>query len=149
MIPCVILASTPKANASPADVAALKKDYFDFVKGPIRSEPMKVRLCDPGDQDGGNGTGREPGGGTLLPEIATLGKTFYDFTTHPAGDRDTQYPKMLRFELCLPFGDIGQALHYIQSEGPGQRLDKVFTYVQIVALSATAFTATSGKSQYL
>jgi hypothetical protein len=150
MIPCVVLASTPKADAPAFDLERLKAEYFDFVAGSIRTEPYMVTLCDPSDESGGNGTGLEPGGGTLKPSIASLGKCFYDFTTHaPGNDRDTKFPKMLRFELCLPFFDIAQALHYIQSEPPGMRLNKIFTYVEIVAISAPSFTATPGKAQYI
>lgn len=145
MIPCVVLASTVRADASQQDLQALRNEYHDFLKGPIRSAPISVRLCDPDDQDGGNGSGLEPGGAPMLPEIATLGKAFYDFPVHPVTeDRDAKYPPMLRFELCLRFDDLAYAATFLNAHEAGQRLGRIFKYVEIVALSTPAFGAPYG-----
>lgn len=147
MIPCVILASTPLDQPATEDLEAMRSDYMHFMKGRIRFGPPEVLLRDPGDQDGGNGTGREPGGGPLRPEIGTLGKTFYDFMTHPdSEDREVKFPPILRFELCLPFADFDQAVEFLLKTTQGQRLGQIFKYVQIVAMSVPTFVGTPAQT---
>ena len=148
MIPCVILASTPRTGSQHAeDLAAFKREYYDFLPGPIRSEPLRVQLRDHDDQDGGNGTGREPAGAPMNPAIGSLGKTIWDFAAHPANaNRDVRFPKPLRFELCLFFNDIGQAHRFLTQEDSGQRVRRIFEYVEIVALSTPAFAPMPGKA---
>lgn len=140
MIPCVILASTLRSGVAQADLDAFSHEYYDFVPGQLRVQPLELVLHDKDDQDGGNGSGAEAGGGGMHPAIGSRGKAFWDFQTHPDDpNRDVAFPPDLRFELCLYFQDIGQAAAFLKSHSAGQRLGRLFTYVQIVSLSAAAF----------
>ncbi|MEO7741563.1 MAG: hypothetical protein ABIR98_01325 [Usitatibacter sp.] len=140
MIPCVLLASVPKKKLSKADKDAFERGYYDFLAGAIRSQPYDVILHAAGDQDGGNGGGGEPGGAPMKPSIGELGKTFWDFKYYPTeGKQEDKFPVQLRFELCLQFQDIGYAAAFLTRHSAGILLSRMFTFVQIVALSTPTF----------
>lgn len=159
MIPCVVLASQKKRNVPREELEAFNMDYFDFLPGQVRAEPQPLYLHDPDDQDGGNGSGLEPAGESrrlarMDPSISSLRKTFWDFlvtlkkSSPPARtDRDKRFPPPMRFEVCLLFNDVGQAQHFLARESAGQRLCRIFQFVELVALSAPAFSAMPGKAQ--
>ena len=140
MIPCVVLASGPKAGA---DFTHFRNEYYDFCAGTLRSSPYPVQLFEHGDQDGGNGGGGEPGGAPMKASLGEEKRTFWDFKYHPASsDREVRFPPALRFELCLPFQDIGYAAAWLSLHPAGLRLGTLFDYVQIVACSTPAFVGT-------
>lgn len=147
MMPCVILASQPRDDAPAGDVEAFRDEYFDFVPGTHRSRPVAVHLRDAGDQDGGNGSGIEPGGAAMNPAIGTLGKSVWDFAAYPENaNRDVRFPRPMRFELCLLFNDIGQAHNFLAQEEAGARICRIFHFVEIVALSTPAYAPMPGKA---
>ncbi|APV48557.1 hypothetical protein BWI17_01960 [Betaproteobacteria bacterium GR16-43] len=140
MIPCVVLASGPREGL---DFTDFKNEYYDFQPGVIRKFPYVVELHAYGAHDGGNGGGGEPGGAPMKPSLAKYERTFWDFKYHP-GTRnpDQNFPPAMRFEICLPFGDLGHAAAFLKLHPAGIRLGRLFTHVQIVALSTPAFTGT-------
>lgn len=138
MIPCVILASVLKDNHNPSDLVAFQNEYKAFQPGTVQETPWRIQLHEADDNDGGNGGGGEAGGRPMKATIARNGRCFWDFKTHPAGDRDTKFPRNMRFEVCLPFGDIKEAAEFLAKKSAGQRIRDLFTYVEIVAVSQAA-----------
>lgn len=148
MIPCIVLASSPLFAATDPKWVSFKKEYADFVKGTLRTIPYDIELKDPDENDGGNGGGGEAGASAVKPRISKLGKCFWDFKAYPGkvtapgsppvpdGDK---FPEPLRFELCVPFSDISYALAWLQQHPAGLRLQGLFKYVQVVALSTPLF----------
>lgn len=156
MMPCVLLASQKRPDATDADEKEFRKEWADFVPGPFRLEPLAITLKDCDDQDGGNGTGREgiESGTVVKPCVGQLRKAVWDFAAYPGSDlaeaerppRDVRFPASMRFELCVLFHDINQALHFVHVEAAGQRLKRLFVFVEIVALGSPAFAPMMGKA---
>lgn len=144
MIPCVVLASVPRTDVEPREWEYFEKEYYDFRPGTIRSSPYEVSLKRYGSQDGGNGGGGEPGGTPMRPSLGRFERVFWDFKHHAEGlGYDDKFPIALRHELCLSFKDIGYAASFLSRHPAGIRLGRLFTFVQIVALSTPTFVGSS------
>lgn len=154
MVPCVVIATGRNQIAdSDPDVQRFEEDFAPFLEGEL-SGTRGVELSEFTDEEGGNGGGGEAG--TIHPMIGKYGRCFTGIL-HPqnvpplADGKDEEEwkrrvedarPRILRFELCLPFSDVYYARKWLEYHPAGQRLKRLFKYIVVAALSTPNFAGT-------
>ena len=135
----VLLASGLKATV---DVVALRVALMSKFKGlpdpfPATIDGQLVSAFDWSDNDGGNGGGGGNAGGPQKVKRGQLNQTFWRFPTvlgFFGQDRDTKFPPIVRYELCLTFENYSELIDFFNTS-PGNELDKSFHWVQYVAVT--------------
>lgn len=143
----VILASGLKDGANGVEVDNLFAKYRQVDEILPTGEPKNIDGIANvvggffSNSDGGNGGGGGDSGGAARKVVVADGKrTFWRFpkiVTPPPENRETKFPPLVRWELCILVASYGDVVQFFE-HGDGRAIADNFDWVQYVALSTVA-----------
>ena len=152
---CVVLCSVPLDNPAQADIAALKRDFAEFVTGASLYGKYPLLTFDGRGAEGGNGGGGDSSH-ALTFIVGEHGAGAYNFrftfklpAGRPATDAEIEdkFPDAARIELCHFVSDIAAAKAWLASlsvTDGGFYLSRLFKYVMLVPITPPRGTVVPG-----
>jgi hypothetical protein len=162
MHPCVLIVTDPRHDVTSAHYDLIRNNFPAYFAGDL-SGTRNLALFDLGspldlgtNEENGAGGGAEPAH-NKIGRVSSLGCAFTVFLATKIDDQiqpddpkyEEKFPKLLRFEMCIPFDDAWSARKWVLNDPIGQEAAKLFNSIVLVPLTKPTYLGTNLKDARL